>query len=77
MRDGTLNPMDFIGCGLTVAEWVQLYADEQAAFVTARDGLLEQVAASIVDRFADTVAAAAEDMKLHALVEKAAKEVGA
>ena len=60
-----------------MAEWIQLDADERAAFVTARNDLLEQVAVLIVDRFADTVAAAAEEMKLHALVEKAAKEVGA
>ena len=77
MTGHELDPHEFIGCGLRVEEWMQLDADERAAFVTARNDLLEQVAVLIVDRFADTVAAAAEEMKLHALVEKAAKEVGA
>ena len=77
MTGHELDPREFIGCGVSLAEWIQLDADERRPFVTARNDLLEQVAVLIVDRFADTVAAAAEEMKLHALVEKAAKEVGA
>ena len=77
MTEHELDPHAFIGCGLTMAEWVQLNAEERTAFARARDELTEYRTAMLVDMLAEAVAGAAENLKLHALVEKAAKEVGA
>ena len=77
MTDHTLDPRAFIGCGVTLGEWVQLTEDERTAFVTARDELMERQAEMIVDAIGAQIEEAVEDQKLADLAEKVATGVGA
>lgn len=49
MKKVEVDPDQFIGCGLSLEEWVQLTEKEKEAFVAARDRLLGRLADAVIE----------------------------
>ena len=76
MRSVELDPREFIGCGLTVAEWVQLTLEEKAAFVAARDEQMERQAELLMDEMEHRIRQAVKEAELEQMARRAAERVG-
>ena len=67
-------PEDFIGCGVSAVEWLELSVEQRRTFTEARDALLQRQADMIVDTLMERVEEDAEREQLSLQMDEAERK---
>ena len=67
-------PEDFIGCGVSAVEWLELSQAQRMTFTAARDALMQRQADMIVDTLMERFEEDAEDAELSAMMDAAERK---
>jgi len=67
-------PEDFIGCGVSAVEWLELSLEQRRTFTAARDALMQRQADMVVDTLMEAMNEADEDAELAAMMDEAERK---